>query len=255
MIQEGWGNLMNVKDKSARGLSWAVALTSIGVGVAVYVLAPGQARADASLAKLGDLEQAPAPASPANLLGLDQQGALDLLGPAKATESRGPATVWYYNTPRCELDLFFYMEMRTGHMRSLHYDFKNVSTPAERQGCLTAITLANSTNPSSGTPGENSVIAQSAAHASAESDAAPVPEVAPAAKPEPQAVRPEPRQIEPRQPRARRYSRRYASRPVWTSRGYTLALRYSRWPSGDASPTGWGGGLFGPAPYSANGSQ
>jgi hypothetical protein len=247
--------LMNVKDKSATGLSWALALTGIGVGLAVCALAPRQARAEASLAGSGDLEKAPPAASPANLLGLNEQAALDLLGPAKATESRGPATVWHYKTPRCELDLFFYMEMRTGRMHTLHYDFKNVSNPAGRQGCLTAIILANSTEPSSDAPGENSVIAQSASHSSAESNAAAILEIAPAANPDPQARRFEPRHIEPHQPRTRHYSRRYASRPVWTSRGYTLALRYSRWPSGDASPAGWGGGLFGPAPYSASGPQ
>lgn len=246
--------LMNVKGKSGRGLSRSLALTGISVGLAVCALAPGQARAEASLTGLGDRENAPPAASPTNLLGLNEQATLDLLGPAKATESRGPATVWHYKTPRCELDLFFYMEMRTGGMHTLHFDFKNVSTSAERQGCLTAIILANPTKPSSDAPRENSVIAQSASHSSAESNAA-VLEIAPAANPDPQARRSEPRYIEPHQPRTRHYSRRYASRPVWTSRGYTLALRYSRWPSGDASPTGWGGGLFGPAPYSANGPQ
>jgi hypothetical protein len=248
-------DLMNVKDRPVRGLSWAVALTSINLALAVYVLAPGQALAEASPAGSVDLEKAPPAASAPNLLGLDEPGALDLLGPAKATESRGPATVWHYNTPQCELDLFFYMEMRTGRMRTLHYDFKNVSAPAERQSCLAAIILANSTNPSHDVPGENSVIAQSAAHSSAEVNAGPAPEIAPAAEPAPQAWRPEPRHIEAHQPRVRLYSRRYASRPVWTGRGYALALRYSRWPAGDASSTGWGGGLFGPAPYSANGPQ
>jgi hypothetical protein len=69
-------------------------------------------------------EPLPGPAA-TELVGLDQQRASELLGPATTTESRAPATVWHYKSSRCELDLVFYMEMRSGQMRTLHYDFKS----------------------------------------------------------------------------------------------------------------------------------
>ena len=83
------------------------------------------------------------------LVGLDEQRANQLLGPAAATDSRSPATVWHYKSSRCELDLAFYMEMRTGRMRSLHYDFKGgANTPEQRQACLKAIIEENRREPS-----------------------------------------------------------------------------------------------------------
>ena len=88
------------------------------------------------------------PASPVpsagDLVGLDEQRAIQLLGPAAATDARSPATVWHYKSSRCELDLAFYMEMRTGRMRSLHYDFtRGAETPEQRQACIKAIIEEN----------------------------------------------------------------------------------------------------------------
>lgn len=82
--------------------------------------------------------------SASELVGLDEQRASQLLGPAAATDTRSPATVWHYKSSRCELDLAFYMEMRTGRMRTLHYDFKSgANTPEQRQACLKAIIEEN----------------------------------------------------------------------------------------------------------------
>jgi hypothetical protein len=75
-----------------------------------------------------------------NLVGLDEQRAIELLGPPATTEDRAPARIWHYKSSRCELDLVFYMEMRTGQMRTLHYDFKSgADNAARRQACLIAI--------------------------------------------------------------------------------------------------------------------
>jgi hypothetical protein len=82
--------------------------------------------------------------SSADLVGLDQQRAVALLGPATATDARSPATVWHYKSGRCELDLAFYMEMRSGRMRSLHYDFKGeAANPEQRRACLKSIIEEN----------------------------------------------------------------------------------------------------------------
>jgi hypothetical protein len=78
--------------------------------------------------------------STADLIGLDQQRATALLGTATATDNRAPATVWHYRSAQCQLDLVFYMEMQTGRMRSLHYNFTgDAGTPEKRRACLQSI--------------------------------------------------------------------------------------------------------------------
>jgi hypothetical protein len=70
------------------------------------------------------------------LIGLDQPAATRLFGPAERSEEP-PATLWRYKTANCELDLFFYLDLRSGRMRTLHYAFKGEATdPAHRQNCL-----------------------------------------------------------------------------------------------------------------------
>ena len=74
--------------------------------------------------------------SPAELIGLDQSGAMRLLGPATEKSDEPPATVWRYKAASCELDLFFYLDLRSGRMRTLHYSFKGEGTDvARRQEC------------------------------------------------------------------------------------------------------------------------
>ena len=79
-----------------------------------------------------------------DLLGLDPQHTTALLGPATRTQNQSPATVWHYKSGRCELDLSFYMEMKSGQMRTLHYDFKGEgASPEQRQACLRSIIEEN----------------------------------------------------------------------------------------------------------------
>jgi hypothetical protein len=74
--------------------------------------------------------------SQAELIGLDQSGAVRLLGPATEKSDEPPATVWRYKTGSCELDLFFYLDLRSGTMRTLHYSFKGEGAEvARRQEC------------------------------------------------------------------------------------------------------------------------
>ena len=77
------------------------------------------------------------------LIGLDQPAATQLLGAAVERTEQPPATVWRYKTATCELDLFFYLDLRTGRMRTLHYTFKgDAADPAARQNCLRDLAAA-----------------------------------------------------------------------------------------------------------------
>lgn len=101
---------------------------------------PTQPQQEASIAP----QPAPAVPSTNELVGLDEQRATQLLGPATVTDTKSPATVWHYKSSRCELDLAFYMEMRSGRKRTLSYDFKgDAQTPEQRRACLKAIIEEN----------------------------------------------------------------------------------------------------------------
>ena len=84
---------------------------------------------------------AKAPASrQVELVGLDQPAAARLLGPATERTEEPPATVWRYKTADCELDLFFYLDLRSGQMRTLRYTLKNDgSNQAQQQDCLRSL--------------------------------------------------------------------------------------------------------------------
>jgi hypothetical protein len=74
------------------------------------------------------------------LIGLDQPAATRLFGPATERSEEPPATVWRYKTASCELDLFFYLDLRSGQMRTLHYALKGSGADTKRrQDCLQSL--------------------------------------------------------------------------------------------------------------------
>lgn len=80
------------------------------------------------------------------LIGLDQPAATRLFGVAPERTEEPPATVWRYKTATCELDLYFYLDLRSGRMRTLHYTFKGDATDsAGRQNCLSQLVAARGT--------------------------------------------------------------------------------------------------------------
>ena len=86
--------------------------------------------------------QGQVPSQP-ELIGLDESGAMRLLGPATEKSDEPPATVWRYKTASCELDLFFYLDLRSGRMRTLHYSFKGEGAAvARRQECWRSLIAA-----------------------------------------------------------------------------------------------------------------
>jgi hypothetical protein len=91
-------------------------------------------------------EAAPVPARPSELIGIDQRAAARLFGAAAETSEEPPATVWRWRNATCELDLFFYLDLRSGRMRSLRYTFKGEAAgDAEQQDCLRSLTVARRT--------------------------------------------------------------------------------------------------------------
>jgi hypothetical protein len=246
MIRRGEQAGMKVFGETARparrNYLRAVSLISGGAMIAacpIRTLSGSELRIEASPAELG---QDALPAA-AELVGLDEQRAAELLGPAMNIENRAPSNVWHYQSSGCELELVFYMEMRSGRMRTLHYDFKRgAETAAQRQACLAAIVHENLKHgPNIDWPEKNL-----SAETSVENAAAPAVTANTSSWPS----QPNLRRTHPR-----RYSRSYYGYPVRRSSwGYTASLRYSRPFFGDAAlTTGWSGGQFGPAPYSASG--
>jgi hypothetical protein len=78
----------------------------------------------------------------AHLIGLDEPAARRLLGAATEQSEAPPANIWRYRTANCELDLFFYLNLRSGKMRTLHYVFKDDHAGSE--DCLRSVIAARS---------------------------------------------------------------------------------------------------------------
>ena len=79
------------------------------------------------------------------LIGLDQPEVTRVLGAAAEQFERPPAMVWRYKNATCELDLFFYLDLRSNRLRTLHYAVNgNGGNPARRQDCLESLRVARS---------------------------------------------------------------------------------------------------------------
>jgi len=82
---------------------------------------------------------------PSELVGLDQPEVTRLLGAAAEQFERPPAMVWRYKNATCELDLFFYLDLHSNRLRTLHYAVKgDGGNPARRQDCLESLRVARS---------------------------------------------------------------------------------------------------------------
>jgi hypothetical protein len=114
-------DLATTGPKSTEGAAGPEKSSSPSSDVAVLSTSPGR--------------QGGIPSQP-ELIGLDQSGVMRLLGPPTEKSDEPPATVWRYKTASCELDLFFYLDLRSGRMRTLHFSFKGEGTEvARRQEC------------------------------------------------------------------------------------------------------------------------
>ena len=79
------------------------------------------------------------------LIGLDQPEVTRVLGLAAEQYEQPPAMVWRYKNTTCELDLFFYLDLRSNRMRTLHYAVKGDGGDAAKRGdCLGSLHAARS---------------------------------------------------------------------------------------------------------------
>ena len=77
---------------------------------------------------------------PSSLVGLAQPDATRLFGAASERAEQPPATLWRYKTENCELDLYFYLDLKSGRMRALRYAFRGDAVDqTSEQDCLRAI--------------------------------------------------------------------------------------------------------------------
>lgn len=63
-----------------------------------------------------------------------------LLGVASEKLDAAPAMIWRYSNATCELDLYFYLNLRSGKMRTLHYVFKR--DHSGKEDCLRSLVVA-----------------------------------------------------------------------------------------------------------------
>jgi type IV secretory pathway VirB10-like protein len=70
----------------------------------------------------------PTPAPPGafdRLNGLDPVSTVALLGEPRQRAEAPPATIWRYSTRDCELDVYFYLDLRTNQLHALHYELRS----------------------------------------------------------------------------------------------------------------------------------
>src|SRR5262249_41803473 len=59
-----------------------------------------------------------------NLIGLDQPATAALLGQPGERSEAPPATIWRYTSRSCQLEIYFYLDLKSQVMRALHYEVK-----------------------------------------------------------------------------------------------------------------------------------
>ena len=82
---------------------------------------------------------------PRKFYGMSASGVRTLLGPPQMILEQPPSTVWHYRDARCELDLYFYLDVETGEFRVVTFDLvredaEQASTAADH--CLNRIRIA-----------------------------------------------------------------------------------------------------------------
>lgn len=70
-----------------------------------------------------------------SLIGLDQPSTTALLGEPTERSEAAPATIWRYTSRSCQLEIYFYLDLKSQVMRALHYEVKTheAAEPARSQ--------------------------------------------------------------------------------------------------------------------------
>ncbi|HMK69029.1 MAG TPA: hypothetical protein VK433_10805 [Stellaceae bacterium] len=76
-------------------------------------------------------------ADPEGLIGLDQKQIESLLGSPQQSSEAAPARIWHYAGRNCQLEIYFYLDLKSQVMRALHYEVKsNEPTDPARERCF-----------------------------------------------------------------------------------------------------------------------
>ncbi len=104
------------------------------------------APAPTETAKLESLQR-PMP-KPESLIGLDQPATARLLGEPNERSEAAPATIWRYTGRSCQLEIYFYLDLKSQVMRALHYEVKT-HEPAEpaRSRCFADLLAEHEADP------------------------------------------------------------------------------------------------------------
>ncbi len=88
---------------------------------------------------------------PESLIGLDQPATQRLLGEPKERSEAAPATIWRYTSRSCQLEIYFYLDLKSKVMRALHYEVKTheAAEPA-RSRCFADILAEHQADPGAG---------------------------------------------------------------------------------------------------------
>ncbi len=91
--------------------------------------------------------QRPMP-KPESLIGLDQPATERLLGEPSERSEAAPATIWRYTGRSCQLEIYFYLDLKSQVMRALHYEVKT-HEPAEpaRSRCFADLLAEHEADP------------------------------------------------------------------------------------------------------------
>ncbi len=83
------------------------------------------------------------PNDPVILVGLTQEQANAMLGPPFSIRQETPATVWAYRIGDCQLDLFFYEDVKSKRQQSLAYELQTrEKTDQAQRACFNRIWTA-----------------------------------------------------------------------------------------------------------------
>ena len=85
-----------------------------------------------------------------NLIGLDQPTTAALLGQPSERSEAAPATIWRYTGRSCQLEIYFYLDLKSQVMRALHYEVKTheAAEPA-RNRCFADLVAEHEADPAS----------------------------------------------------------------------------------------------------------
>ncbi|HLJ21926.1 MAG TPA: hypothetical protein VKU84_17095 [Stellaceae bacterium] len=85
------------------------------------------------------------------MIGLDQPSTEALLGKPSERKEAAPATIWRYTGRSCQLEIYFYLDLKSQVMRALHYEVKTNEAEPARSQCFADLLAQHETDSVPGT--------------------------------------------------------------------------------------------------------